>query len=74
MTDFSMMLAALTADTNDPPVLPHHPLTCASEPIRYHEDGTMECPHATTWPHDPRARAAVCHSVAKLIVQMAAEL
>jgi hypothetical protein len=54
---------------SDPPITPHHPLACGG-PLQYHEDGTMQCEHAVTWPQDRRARTAINHSIALLILEM----
>lgn len=69
--DLQAVLNAHTAGPEiPPPVLPHHPLGCTGG-ISLHEDGHMECPHSTTWPHDLRARDAINHSIAILIIEEA---
>lgn len=66
--------AVSMTQSDELPILPHHPLSCAGTILRYHEDGTMECEHAVTWPNDPRGRKAVDHSLAVLLIEIAREV
>ena len=52
-------------------VSPHHPITCVNGELRYEEDGTFSCEHATVPPEDRRTQYVVQHSIALLILQLA---
>ncbi len=54
-------------------VRPHHPITCAS-PLRYEDDGTFTCGHASVPPGDPRTQSCIDHTVALLILELSQEL
>ena len=58
---------------SDPIVKPHHPITCAS-PLRYEEDGTFACPHASVGPDDYRTQSCLDHTVALLLMELVADL
>lgn len=56
------------------PIHPHHPLTCGSRQLAYHDDGSMSCDHAKTEPGDLRTRHAINGSIAYLIFELALNL
>lgn len=61
-------LSLMSAESNGPVVLPHHPINCIGE-LAY--DGeTFSCPHAKVV-DDARTKSAVRHSIAMLILQIA---
>ena len=62
-------LAASSANA-DPPMAPHHPITCPGE-LAYAEDGSLSCPHATAPADDRRTRSCLDHSVAMLLIEAA---
>jgi hypothetical protein len=51
------------------PVRPHHPITCSS-PLRFEEDGTFACGHASVPPGDPRTQSCLDHTVALLLLEL----
>lgn len=55
---------------SEKPILPHHPITCVG-PLRFTD--RLACDHAETPADDPRLRCALIHSVALLLVEIAAE-
>lgn len=63
--------AAVTSGSGH--VFPHHPITCASK-LGYETDGSMWCAHAKTEANDQRTHAAVVHSVAVLLIELASQL
>lgn len=64
--------ATLAASSQTPEIVsPHHPITCANGELRYEEDGTFSCEHASVPPNDARTRHVVQHSIALLILQLA---
>ena len=63
--------SATGADDN--PVRPHHPITCAS-PLRYEDDGTFACGHATVPPDDARTQSCLDHTIALLLLELVQEL
>jgi|GEM_PF-179564 len=74
MPKLQSMLSASSAGTPsaEQPV-PHHPITCNAG-LRYFEDGSLACAHATTSPDDLRTKYCVDHSIALLLVELAHEL
>jgi hypothetical protein len=50
-------------------VLPHHPITCASD-LRLHDDGGLACDHAAAPPGDQRTQACIDDSVALLLIEL----
>ena len=54
-------------------VRPHHPITCSS-PLRFEEDGTFACRHASVPPDDARTKSCLDHSVALLLMELLEEL
>lgn len=58
---------------DDPIVKPHHPITCTT-PLRYEEDGTFACRHASVPPGDYRTQSCLDHTVALLLMELVAEL
>ena len=52
-------------------VWPHHPITCFGGPLAY--DGRLVCDHAVAPKGDPRTRAALNHTVAVLLMELARE-
>jgi hypothetical protein len=53
---------------------PHHPIACMEGELGLHANMTLVCPHVHTKPHDRRTQAAVNHSVALLICELASFL
>ena len=51
---------------DEPIVMPHHPITCSSS-LRYEEDGTFACGHASVPPGDGRTQSCLDHTVAPLV-------
>ena len=58
---------------DDASVRPHHPITCASS-LRYEEDGTFACNHASVPPGDARTQSCVDHTIALLLIELVQEL
>jgi hypothetical protein len=54
-------------------VKPHHPITC-SGPLRYEEDGSFSCHHASVPPGDVRTQSCLDHTVALLLLELVEEL
>lgn len=50
--------------------MPHHPITCSTT-LRFHDDGSLECDHATAKPDDIRTQHCVNHTVALLLIELA---
>ena len=66
-------ISAATAGTDgQETVLPHHPITCTAG-LYYYED-ELSCDHAKTESGNKRTQAALNHSMACLIVELAADL
>lgn len=63
-------LSASSACTPEEPIMPHHPITCTG-PLRFNEDGTLECEHARTEPGDERTAHCIDHSIALLLIEIA---
>jgi len=59
--------------SDDNPVRPHHPITCAS-PLRYEDDGTFACGHASVPPGDVRTQSCVDHTIALLLLELVQDL
>lgn len=53
--------------------IPHHPITCTST-LRYHDDGTFACEHATVSPDDVRTQFCLDHSIALLLIELSRDL
>lgn len=72
--NLQVTLSASSAN-HDPrgPVAPHHPITCGSE-LRYEEDGSFACEHASVPPTDLRTRFCIDHSVALLLIELSRQL
>lgn len=68
-------LSATTAGTGEGQVLilPHHPLVCGAG-IYFDEEGDFSCDHAKAPHKDRRTQAALNHSLAILIVELASKL
>ena len=62
-----------TTGPEEPVVKPHHPITCSS-PLRYEEDGSFSCHHATVGPEDMRTQSCLDHTVALLLLELVADL
>jgi len=58
---------------DQPTVRPHHPITCSSS-LRYEEDGTFACGHASVPPGDVRTQSCVDHTIALLLLELVQEL
>jgi hypothetical protein len=54
-------------------VKPHHPITCSSS-LRYEEDGTFACGHASVPPGDNRTQSCLDHTIALLILELCQNL
>lgn len=69
-------ISAATAGTSpeSEPCLPHHPITCAIGDIYFDEEGDFSCDHAKVSRGDRRTQAALIHSMACLIVELACQL
>ena len=61
------------AGPEDAPVAPHHPITCPS-PLRFEEDGTFACHHASVPPGNVRTQLCLDHTVALLLLELCQEL
>jgi hypothetical protein len=68
----TLSLSSLTG-TDEAPVRPHHPVTCSSQ-LRFEEDGTFACGHASVPPGDRRTQSCLDHTVALLLVELGQEL
>lgn len=53
------------------PLMPHHPITCTSD-LRLHPDGRFECEHGAVGGDDARTQACLDHSIALLLIELAA--
>ena len=58
---------------DQPSVRPHHPITCSS-PLRYEEDGSFACRHASVPPGDARTQSCLDHTIALLLLELVNEL
>jgi len=54
-------------------VRPHHPITCSSS-LRFEEDGTFACGHASVPPGDARTQSCIDHTVALLLLELVQDL
>ena len=54
-------------------VRPHHPITCSS-PLRFEDDGTFACSHASVPPGDARTQSCLDHTVALLLLELVEKL
>jgi hypothetical protein len=54
-------------------VRPHHPITCSSG-LRFEDDGTFACGHASVPPGDARTQSCLDHTVALLLLELCQEL
>lgn len=53
--------------------IPHHPITCTSD-LRYDDDGSFACDHATVPPGDMRTQFCIDHSIALLLIELCRKL
>lgn len=53
--------------------LAHHPITCSGA-LRYDEDGSFACDHASVPPGDVRTQYCVDHSIALLLIELSRTL
>lgn len=69
-------LQAVLASTSimDEPTNYHHPIACYEGGLRLDGDGALHCDHATAGPDSPRTRTCLNHSVAVLLMELAANL
>ena len=65
-------IAAGTADTALPSVIPHHPITCLGK-LEFNEDNSFGCEHVIVPPDDPRTQMALKQTIATLIIELASE-
>lgn len=66
-------LSASSAMSQIPTIIPHHPITCSNEELRFEEDGTFRCIHANVGPGDIRTQYCIDHSIALLLLELARE-
>lgn len=71
-TRLQAVLATSSSGVTTPP-WPHHPITCL-ETLTYDAAGIFACPHAKAEPNDRRTRECLNHSVAILLLELAALL
>ena len=64
---------SLSSATGDDTPRPHHPITCASS-LRYEDDGTFACGHASVPPGDARTQSCIDHTIALLLLELVQEL
>jgi hypothetical protein len=69
----TLSLSSTTSGPDEPVIKPHHPITCASS-LRYEEDGTFACGHASVPPGDYRTQSCLDHTVALLLMELVANL
>lgn len=53
------------------PRSPHHPTACTG-PLRFEEDGALRCDHSVAGPGDARTQCCIDHSIAWLLMELAA--
>ena len=58
---------------DEEPVRPHHPITCSS-PLRFEDDGSFACSHASVPPGDGRTQSCLDHPVALLLLELVQDL
>jgi hypothetical protein len=68
----TLSLSSVTGP-DEPIVKPHHPITCSSS-LRYEEDGTFACGHASVPPDDARTQSCLDHTVALLLLELVQNL
>jgi hypothetical protein len=61
------------ADTDGPGLRPHHPVTCPGA-LRYDEEGTLACDHASASAEDRRTQFCLTYSVSLLLIELVNEL
>lgn len=66
-------LSAASAVSSPPNYYPHHPICCQTE-LRLEEDNSFSCAHLTVPPDDPRTHSIIDHSIAMLLIELAARL
>jgi hypothetical protein len=66
-------LSLSSATGSEEAVRPHHPITCSS-PLRFEDDGTFACTHATVPPGDARTQSCLDHTVALLLLELVQDL
>jgi hypothetical protein len=64
-------LSSSSAVCSDSPPMPHHPITCQSQ-LYLHEDGRLECEHASVAADDARTHHCLDHSIAILLIEVLA--
>jgi hypothetical protein len=52
---------------------PHHPVTCSGA-LRYDEEGTLACDHASASAEDRRTQFCLTYSVSLLLIELVNEL
>ena len=67
----TLSLSSATGGDDNP--RPHHPITCASS-LRYEDDGTFACGHASVPPGDARTQSCIDHTIALLLLELVQEL
>jgi hypothetical protein len=65
----TLSLSSATGTPDEAPVRPHHPITCPST-LRFEEDGTFACGHASVPPGDWRTQSCLDHTIALLILEL----
>lgn len=63
---------ATSSAVSDPPVAPHHPVTCSTV-LSFTEDGTFACEHAQVPAGDHRTQHCIDHSIALLLIELLRE-
>jgi hypothetical protein len=58
---------------DEPVVKPHHPITCSSS-LRFEEDGSFACGHASVPAGDRRTQSCLDHTIALLLLELVQEL
>lgn len=65
--------AATSGTEGQVTVLPHHPITC-TQGLYFDEEGELYCDHAKSGKGDKRTQAALNHSMAILLIELASKL
>ena len=67
----TLSLSSATGAEDNP--RPHHPITCGSS-LRYEDDGTFACGHASVPPGDVRTQSCIDHTIALLLLELVQDL
>lgn len=66
-------ISSATATNDGEVVAPHHPITCPAG-LYFDEEGELYCDHAKAPSGNSRTQASLNHSMAILILELAAKL